>query len=99
MAEAKRVYGLYDTGNKYKIPSGDMDEKVKIFIVFEKIDTSKIEIMFQPFRTTAIVLPEAKTIYGDGHTGHKYVTPSAENDEKVGTFEVLASLFTCISAI
>ena len=28
LAEAKSVYGLYDTGNKYKIPSGDMDEKV-----------------------------------------------------------------------
>ena len=47
------------------------------------IDTSKIEKMFQPFRTATIVLPEAKTIYGDGHTGHKYVTPSGENDEKV----------------
>ena len=29
-------------------------------------------------------MAEAKTIYGDGHVGHKYVTPSGENDEKVG---------------
>ena len=28
-------------------------------------------------------LPEAKTIYGDGHVGQKYVTPTAVVDEKV----------------
>ena len=28
LAEAKSVYGLYDTGNKYRVPSGNNDEKV-----------------------------------------------------------------------
>merc|ERR1712106_1305805 len=37
----------------------------------------------KPFRTAAIVLPEAnQSIYGDGHVGHKYVTTSGENEEK-----------------
>ena len=41
---------------------------------------------FQPFRTAPLILADAKSIYGDGHTGHKYVTPSLENDEKVDIF-------------
>ena len=30
-----------------------------------------------------MVLAEAKTIYGDGHTGRKYVTNAKDMDEKV----------------
>ena len=36
-------------------------------------------------------MAEAKSIYGDGHVGHKYVTPSAENDDKVRDFKHLFS--------
>ena len=43
--------------------------------------------IFQPFRTAPTFLSEAKSVYGDGHAGHKYVTPSVENDEKVGIFD------------
>ena len=31
-------------------------------------------------------LAEANTIYGDGHVGQKYVTPSAVVEEKVSYF-------------
>ena len=39
--------------------------------------------IFQPFRNSPMVLAEAKTIYGDGHTGRKYVTNAKDMDEKV----------------
>ena len=57
--------------------------------------------MFQPFRTAAIVLPEAnQSIYGDGHVGHKYVTTSEENEEKVSVnFENFQIKFTNVDIL
>ena len=46
---------------------------------------------FQPFRNSPIILPEAKTIYGVGDVGQKYVTPSEVVDEKVGNMMYLKS--------
>ena len=41
-----------------------------------------MSILFvQPFRTSTLVLAGAKSIYGDGHIGHKYVTNSGEMEE------------------
>ena len=38
---------------------------------------------FQPFRNAPMILAEAKTIYGDGHKGRKYVTNAVDMDDKV----------------
>ena len=56
---------------------------------------------FQPFRNAPTLLAEAKTIYGDGHTGRKYVTNAVDMDEKVfwANFYDRLILFWYISAI
>ena len=49
-----------------------------------KLQNYSYSFPFQPFRNSPIILPEAKTIYGVGDVGQKYVTPSEVVDEKVG---------------
>ena len=84
IAEAKTIHGDWHGGQKHVMSSGDMDKKVKSFSMNVVLKLINYSFPFQPFRNSPIILPEAKTIYGVGDVGQKYVTPSEVVDEKVG---------------
>merc|ERR1719499_2452338 len=45
---------------------------------FQKPNDADLNIEKQPYRTTPLVLPHAKTIHDIGEVGNKYVTPTKE---------------------
>ena len=66
MAEAKSIYDLYDTGNKYLVPSGDPEPTA-----YRSVTSDDDDAMRQLFRTSTLLLPEAKSIYSLEDTGNK----------------------------
>ena len=41
--------------------------------------------LLQPYRTTPLVLPHAKTIHDVGEQGNKFLTPSRQTDSAAAT--------------